>query len=240
MDFGISPLIFFAVIGVFISFMYTDITSYGSQGRGRPAWKRFVACQAVLMIAGNLLSVGISFLATRSDTGVESPTVNVCEVAEQMGLASKRPYPVEVGARVGGSYGDAYFWSGLFSSRGEVEMRPGSALSVGFDYQGRSAILELPLSKMTFVKDADVTTPTISVALNCEETVPTSQVVHLAPAHWRIESGFLILVQEVIAREDIVPVDKNLQANGLAPLVAEYLQFVEVHLSPELYAKILG
>lgn len=187
-----------------------------------------------------MLSVGISHAVTRSDKGTEPYDMNICDVMEAMGLKSKHEYDVEVGARVGGSYGDGYFTSGLFGGSGSIHIAPGSALSVGFDYQDKSTILELPLRKMTFVKDASSTHPTISLRLACEEKVWASRAVHLAPAHWRLDSGILILVQEVTMRDTPMPNDSSYFEDDLAPLVDRYLQSVEVRLSPELYAKILG
>lgn len=239
MDFAFGWFVLLPLAGIIIALMSAldDLLD----GDLKDGARNFSITLLVLILAGNFVSGVVSFATTRSDTTTnEWAIVSICDVAKQMGLESGRDYNAEVGARIGGSYGDGYFWSGIFGGSGSVHIQPGSALSIGFDYQGKSAIFELPLAKTTFVKADSTTKPSVQLALNCNTGVYASQVSHLAPAHWRIDSGMLMLVQDVTEKDAPVPKDQSLITNGLAPIVSQHLSAVTITLSPELYAKILG
>jgi hypothetical protein len=235
--FGWFALIPFA--GILVAFMAASDDLF--DGELKDAAKVFGVTLLILIPIGNMVSGIVSFAATRGDTTAnEWTTVSICDVTKQMGLESGRDYNAEVGARIGGSYGDGYFWGGIFGGHGSVHVQPGSALSIGFDYQGKSAIFELPLAKTTFIKADDATKPSVKLALNCGTSVYASQVSHLGAAHWRLDSGLLMLVQDVTERDAPVLKDQSLVTNGLAPIVSQHLAAVTITLSPELYAKILG
>lgn len=199
----------------------------------------FVATLMMLTVLVNSLTLSVSSIFTGSDTHRASRSISVCDVSQDMGLVSGKSYPVEVGARIGGSGGSGYFYSGLFGGSGHINIQPASALSVGFDYKDKSAILEFPLRQMTFVKDEAATTPRMTINLRCESSVKGSQTYKLAPRHWVLDSGILYFDQKTTETGPYV-VDSAVLANGLAPIVADNLANVEVRLSPELYLKILG
>lgn len=242
MDFAFGWLVILPLAGIVIALFYGDDEYLTAERQHRKPHhvRSFFKCLGILILVGNIAAIAISWCATRLDTHNDQVSASICDISQQLGLVSDTPYPAEVGARIGGSYGNGYFWSGLFGGQGSVHIQPASALSVGFDYQGKSAILELPLAQTTFIKDANATTPSISIRLNCQATVQATQVVHLAPAHWRLDSGILMLVQDVTELETPIPMSKDVLANGLAPIVSSNLEAVEIRLSPELYATILG
>lgn len=247
MDFVFGTMIFIPFLGIVLSSLIASINSHlgyydrrtGSSHDRKKFWHHFLVSQLILVAVGNLFFLGFSALITQRDVATVSVDANVCDAMGQMGLESTRTYPVEVGARMGGTYGNGYFWSGLFTSEGKLSMAPGSALSVGFDYQGKSAILELPVKRITFVKDAVDTKPTVAIKLKCKKLVDATQIVHYGPLHLRLDSGVLLMARDEIGREGLM-ISKSVTADGLAPLVAANLKSVEIHLSPELYSKILG
>lgn len=239
MDFAFGWFVLLPLAGIVIALIVASDEMFYGTFKG--VAKMFGITLLILILSGNFVSGVVSFATTRSDTTTnEWATVSICDVTKQMGLESGRDYNAEVGARIGGSYGDGYFWSGMFGGSGSVHIQPGSALSIGFDYQGKSAVFELPLAKTTFVKADSTTKPSVKLALDCGTSVYASQVSHLAPAHWRLDSGILMLVQDVAERDAPVLKDQSLITNGLAPIVSQHLSAVTITLSPELYAKILG
>lgn len=232
------------VIGIFVAgFVNEEHPRYSS---ARYALN-FLIYPVIMMFVANLLSVGATYVQTRDESPTDHHWISICEVTKQMGLESGRDYTAEVGARVGGSYGDGYFWSGIFTHGGSLHIQPGSALSVGFDYQGKSSIFELPLSKTTFVQSTNAAKPSIKLTLDCgrddydyDHLVGVSQVSHYTPARWRFDSGLFTLTHNLVSVDEPIPDNPNLVNYGLAPIVNDNLVGVTVTLSPELYAKILG
>jgi len=221
MDFKISGLIMFSVGGILLSWAAAHFWSkYGeykrSTSRRKAFWKGFVVSQAVLMLIGNVVFVGVSWLLTRADTRKDDVDMSICEITERLGLKSGESYLMQVGARTGKTY------------------------IVSFNSDGKDTPFELPVKDSEFTTDLP-TQPTVAIKLKCKERVSATQVVHLAAPHWLLESGFIMLTQDETGREEPRPDTKNLMKDGLAPLVAKYFDSAEVHLSQELYdSKILG
>ncbi|NCU38060.1 hypothetical protein EOL96_03345 [Candidatus Saccharibacteria bacterium] len=243
MEFTFGWLIVFSLLGVYVAFkIAADFTS--SSADNHSFVKAWATTLALFIVIGNIGSLGVSWLFTKDSVRTDHGAwLNPCELSEELGLVSDKPYDVEVGARIGGSYGDGYFYSSLFGGSGSSSMRIGSALSIGFDYQGTSTILEIPMQQILFIKDESTTKPTLTATLDCRGSHlvrEATQVQNLSPAKLRIDSGMLVFGQEVTESITTVPATSDILSKGLAPIVNQQLEVVEIRLSPDLYYRILG
>lgn len=217
-------------------------TRKGNDALGRSWLLRYITAQVVLIVLGNAVTLGFSQLSTSSETEDNMWYAESCAVAEAMGLKPGQQYEVEAGARVSGSEGSGYFWSALFGSAGHVNFQAASSLSIGFDYNygdNRSSIFEIPISKISFVKDSSAIKPKMSLYLKCMGSYKVSQRTHYGPQCTVMNSLIFGRWHDIASRDPLV-LEPDVVKAGLSPIVRESLSVAEIRVTPELYAKILG
>lgn len=203
-----------------------------------PIWGAFAWRQLVLIAIVHVFTLGGPAIVPDEQTQIWR--ADTCTLAQNMGLTSDQTYPIKTGSRMGGTQGEGYFWSGVFSQRGSVKLNPGSALSIGFDYGGMSSIFDIPTSQIVFIKDPAATQPTMKLKLKCASTkTEAKQLVYYAPPRVKMESLILVTVRDEVRRGELMIDPANKQA-GLSPLVSGNVDFVQIRLTPELYDEILG
>lgn len=228
MDFAIGWLIVVPILG-------TVFVMAATEGR------KFGATLITVIILGNAVLMGASWSMTSDEMHTEKYNrITTCDVAKSMGLEPERAYPIDVGSNVDGGFGEGYFQSGFFGGRGSFDIRASRAVMVGFNPPGKSAaLLTLPTDAMKPVIGAPGSQPTITIRMKCRR-VGASQVIHYSTPRLKLDSGIFFFTQREVSRDEPVITDEGVVQRGLAPLVAANLKSVEIHLSPELYAKILG
>ncbi len=148
------------------------------------------------------------------------------------GLKSGVKYPLEFGNRVQGSSGQFYAQTGFFSARAEGSIRPASALSVAFHgKEGKSYVLELPLSKIEFTKD-----------LIAPETIAISLQGNQKAGAYGLKFRGIVLPGGKRRVEDTAAYRKLAEDGQLGSFLADEdaLKSVKIILRPESYNKILG
>ena len=157
------------------------------------------------------------------------------EVMSYFGLREGEPYPLIVGSRIDGTKGSVsggFFWV-------DGSMMPASSLSVGFDSDdGRSYVLEFPMSDITFVKDGE-SDPSATVYLRFDESYGSGAEIKKRDCRVKFSWGFFYKKCET---EELV-LDSATVQQGLATVVSRLALndqlSITIVLSPEQYQEIL-
>lgn len=166
------------------------------------------------------------------------------EVFTHFGLESGKEYPLELGSRFAGSSGQLEVSGGLFYTTGSESWNPATGVSVGFDSKdGRSAILEIPNSRVVYVKDPDAT-PSLRIDINPEATHQGSNTPLITkgrgPCHAEFRGAWVCIpeypdvalrVPELAERAGIGPVASEAFAESAATAT--------ITLTPEQYDALL-
>lgn len=227
MDFAIGWLIIVPIIGIIIA---------GSMAADAGFFQTLIT----VIVVVNAFSVGITWAMTPETRQERYVGTTTCDVAKSMGLEPGREYPVNVGSNIDGSYGGGHFQSGLFGGAGSFDIRAGRGVLVEFKPSGKEgAFLTLPTGLMRPFDAPSGSQPTIAIHLVCRP-VSATQTVHYSAPRFTLDSGVLFFNSHEVSRDTPVIDDTNLLTHGLSPIVNEGLDSVEIHLSPEDKAKILG
>ena len=173
-------------------------------------------------------------------------------VAAEMGFVSGQAYPLQLGGRTGGSAGETNvsttLSSGLFSARSTSSMQgsttPASAVSFGYTYEGKTYILEMPTSRITFVQ-SDTQEPSVTVWLRDETTFAFGEIVYdeypVSECTWRFNNFIWMCLWPDYNEPGPTPsISQHAMDVGLAPVVMEGFDRATVTLSPEMYRQLLG
>lgn len=197
-----------------------------------------------LIVTGVLFTIGLAILNAISlfvsTTSEEHRRALPSEVSAQFGLVAGEAYPFIIGDRIEGSTGEGFIRSGLFTTRGGFTIQPGSAVSVGFQHEANSYILELPMSGLTFVQDEDAE-PSIVVYLQEDrrQAIQGSAVTATyGPCEYKLQDFLWMCHKEQLTTD--YSLEQSLIRGGLAPIVADTFQSATITLTPEMYAQLLG
>lgn len=161
------------------------------------------------------------------------------DISTQFGLIPGEPYPLIIGDRIEGSTGEGYIRSGLFTTRGGFSIQPGSAVSVGFQHQENSYILELPMSGLTFVQDRNAEPSVVVYLQERSRQYYTSGVSYTyGPCEFVLQDFLLMCHKETLAVT--YNLSESVIRGGLAPVVADNFTSATITLTPEMYAELLG
>lgn len=192
-----------------------------------PWWKGLrpaIATFVVLSVVGNCVTYGLSHLYA-------TPSQNSHEVATVFGFESGKEYPLALGSRLGGSSIDVSGYRSSFT----VREKAGSMVSIGFSNEGRSYILEIPVSKTTFVVDNEHQ-PTMRLYLT-KEGYGSKQVIHESSCavvvHW-----FLVTCDRTV--EFGINMSEEDMRQGLGDVVQKSFSSAELTLTQQMYDAVLG
>ena len=179
--------------------------------------------------------VASAFAVYQSSLGDYKRSATQSEVMSYFGLREGESYPLIVGSRVDGTKGSVsgrFFWV-------DGSMMPASSLSVGFDSDdGRSYVLEFPMSNITFVKDGE-SDPSATVYLRFDESYGSGGEIKKRDCRVKFSWGFFYKKCE---NEELV-LDSSTEQQGLATVVSRLALndqlSITIVLSPEQYQEIL-
>lgn len=222
-------------LGLAISCLLALIGSAGS----RNAFKEFILGAAFLFGCGVLVVNVVSVLISTDEKTLTYADGRVA--TKTFGLRSDKEYPLVVGSRIGGSSiaSSAYGSAGFFSARAYVrtESQPASAISVSFTVKEKSYILEVPVSKITFIQSTTAH-PTVSMHINAD-TFNGITYNYAYNGHRCGLRNFWFVCFPKLAQTN-VEIDADTTRRGLAPIVGDYLDSAVFTLTPAMYKEILG
>lgn len=190
------------------------------------------------------ISSALAFAVTASDPEVQGTPAPYYEVSSHFGLESGKEYPLELGSRFAGSSGRMEVEGGLFYTAGTGSWSPATGISVGFDAQdGRSAILEIPNSRVVYIKDPDAT-PSVRIDIDPSATHQGSTTPLITkgrgPCHAEFKGTFVCVPEH---SEPVLRVPPLSERAGIGPVASE--AFAEgaatatITLTPEQYDALL-
>ena len=246
-DNGIALVAIIGIVGAMIAFgiVATDHPNWRKPG----PWAGVVA----LWLVGYAVATVIAMIIT----GVNKPhtpgpePIAFTYVAEQMGLVSGDTYPLMLGGRIGGSEGETdvstTVTAGLFSAGATTTMQgsssPASAVSLGYTYEEKTYILEMPTSRITFIQ-SETETPSVIVWLRDEQTYDFGNAAYAeysGDCIW----GFNNILwtcrwPEYVETDPIPTISQNAFDVGLAPVVQGGFDRATITLTPDMYRQLLG
>lgn len=241
--------LFFAILATFLGIILAACIVVGVSGEqriDRISERRFAAETIGVAVVLYLCVNGIVVYPASgagSDSTHSTEGAPYTEMAQTFGLEPEKEYPLQVGSRFAGSSGEVSATSGLFYARASSSWSPATALSIGFENSdGRSWILEVPVSNITFIQD-EASEPSMAISLrgtNSElgfNTVKTTPPCHLAITYgWWICSPDGETTVSYRASDDA-------ERAGLSPVItqafAEGNATVVITLTPEQYDALL-
>lgn len=217
-----------------------------ARGR-RVAWRIALPLAFVVGLVG---TNAITYSWTSHHGATTQATIG--EVTQQFGFRSGKAYPLVLGNRFAGTSGDLHVSGGLFFVSADAHFAPATAVTIGFDHNGKSYMLELPTSKITFIK-SDEAKPSVKlwikhtrenfVYYNGSSKEGTGNIDTL------VERGYtpcepswhnLVLLCDHKMDRKTVTIGKTIESRGLSPIVQEYFDRAEITLTSTQYNKLLG
>lgn len=227
----------------------------------------FLAGTVVLALGG--AAVFFTVGALTSSSGPEGRQATVKEVAEHFGLTPGKSYPFELGSRNQSVVGEGSAEGSFVGFEGSIKIQPESVVSIGFQSDAKSYILELPTQSVIFKvsnsaipslklylknanrgDDADL----VAQNLSCESDVFTDPPLlprspfsscwnqNVRYTYGVCQWGFHNLVWQCVGpllRTDYV-FSNELDRRGLATVVKRHFDSAEITLTKEMYQKLLG
>ena len=163
--------------------------------------------------------------------GYHTPTQSTHDVAATFGFESGAEYPLALGSRLGGSSSDLTGYRRSFT----VREKSGSIVSLGFANEGRNYILEIPVSKTTFIVD-DTKPPTMRLYID-NDLDGNRRVTYMSPCTIVIESGVLACNRTI--QFGVSQSDEEIR-KGLGDIVQQHFGSAEITVTQEMYDSILG
>lgn len=245
-DDHVSGVVFLGVIGLIFSLFLAGITAESIRG--------VVRGTVILWLIGyglvTWIAIGVS-QNQRSSPPDDQPLSNT-QAAAELGLKSGESYPLLLGSRTSGSAGTTDVTTsvraGIFSARATTSMQssttPASAVSLGYTTDGKTYILEMPTSHITFVQSATAE-PSVTLWLNDEESFDFGKRVYSGTpptdCQWTFNNLLVMcLWPEYTNVEPTIVVDKQARDVGLGPIVTAGFVRAEIVLTPKMYRQLLG
>lgn len=206
----------------------------------RAGWIVFGVCMAIFVGAFN----GIVFWAS---SGVNNQTVTTTAstsqyITEPLGLTPLETYPLELGSRVG-SYSETHLdvSTGRYNGHVSIDAVSGSTVTVSFQYENRTSTLEVPISKVNFYQSNDGS-PSVKFYFLGLPQLQSTTVQTYEPCHFQMvnlvmacERGALITSDTTVAQ-----LDADTIRRGLAPMVIQYVDTVDITLTTDMYDQLIG
>ena len=197
-----------------------------------------------------IVMIGASF--NKPHTPVNEPLAYTY-VAENMGLTSGETYPLMLGGRIGGSEGETDVSTsvahGLFSARATTTMQastaPASAVSLGYTYEDKTYILEMPTSRITFFITEEVE-PSVTMWLSDGATFDFGEKVYAPYAAsdctWTFNNILWMCLWPEYQDEEgpRSTISQHAMDVGLAPVISAGFDRASITLSQEMYNQLLG
>lgn len=250
-DMGVFAVIAIgAVWAMFATMLTEEHNDYGGEHTGRS-----LAIAAVLWLVGYAVVNAIAYYGVTSKDIPRPPDdkpLTYSYVADQMGLNSGKAYPLTLGGRVGGSSGDVTATtsvsSGMFSARATTTLQasssPASAVSLGYTYFGKTYILELVTSHITFVL-SETDSPTVAIWMSNGTSFKFGANRYKPYSVLKCKTTFHDLMLMCLWPDYNEPgpyptVSKHAMDVGLAPVVQDGLDRATITLPPKMYRQLLG
>lgn len=115
------------------------------------------ACCIVLFVA---------YAISHDTNGTHKEHLTMTDALQGFGIENDVEYPVEVGSRFDGSSGSMSVSGGLFSIDGSGAWSPATGLSLGYEYDNRSTIMEIPTQSVIFEKSDAISHSTIVLRMD--------------------------------------------------------------------------
>jgi hypothetical protein len=239
---------------LFICYNYIAIASAISEGGVTMSGRSFAkfgsrAVAAVVVVAMVWFMVNaFSLMGSSLAHGGYVPTWR--DFSAEFGLRHNQSYPLVMGRTIAGASGNAtaYARSGFFSAAAyaSVDIQPDQALTMGFSHGDKSYIVALPFSKTTFVQKEGVD-PTVKVKISNGQIDynNTGSVNNVINSQTQIVCPAIVLCYNVyVPGQSQTAADTaawpGVREKGLGSFLNKHLVAVEMTLSPELYAQLLG
>lgn len=166
-----------------------------------------------------------------------TPVPTSIDAAREFGLESNVEYELVLGSRFGGTSVEAESNSGLFFANSYISSKPASALSVGFVHGDKSYILDIPVSKITFVQTQEKT-PSVSLRISEVKFAGIDTRIEYDNCNFSFVNLYALCSQPITRAT--YTLSEKVERRGLAPIVAAYLDSATVTLTHEMYDTILG
>lgn len=235
---GVPLLIGWAVYGANVTeYSYSRRSGIATPEEKRRSGKYGLITGLVLFVSlalfVNLCTMSASAAAEREHTATFDQ-----QVQEAFGLEPGAATPLVLGSRIEGTIGEVtgnrFYVSGNF--------QPSSALSVDFESEGRHAIFELPMSKITFYDTVESPQDaTIQIYLEEPRSGEGLSGVTWTDTYdncYSIFNGFF--VNECSVVDTTFTLDPEVDRLGLADVVLTHFKSATINLTKDQYAQILG
>jgi len=242
MEFVFGWCFWLAFIGLFLAFAFAIDQVKPKKTSDKAAVALIVA---LLVMMGNLLTLGFSWRFSEDDQRTEKVKVSVCDAAQTFGFVSDQAYPVITGdGSVGSaSVGQGSFETSILGGGGSITIKSQTELRLGFVYKGEPSLLILPINDKNHVVKFEQASageqPSIAIELNCKKKVNAQQVVHLGQPHLVFDSGLLRWGRSEVGRDAPQIVNKKFIKAGLAPVIQSYFDLITIRLTPEQFQRLL-
>lgn len=188
-----------------------------------------------------LLNV-LLYVEQTSRYGEKRTDATLSDVVSSFGLESGKEYPVSIGDKTTVSSGRVDY-GGLFYIKGAGEWTSGTSILVAFEGNNGSYVLEVPISKITFNIQQDISEASMSV--DVPKTPEPRSVAYWQHSYtcsdsiWRY--GWVLM--DCTALPPSIVISDDVSRQGLAPVIADAFKGsagVRITLSPSMYNDILG
>lgn len=232
-----------AVLAFLASIPLFTVIVAAIEGKGTPSkrLKKLGVRLGVLAMLYCIANMMVFSFLSRAFSVERTHETEYAAAAAHFGLQSGVQYPLQLGSRFAGTSGHLAVDSGLFYTRGEGAWSPATAVSLGFENpDGRSWILEIPVSRITFIQDAGAK-PSVVVNLNGSSYGPDFETTIDHGGCLKIEWGWWLCA----TGEPTVTlsVSDDAERAGLAPIVAQAFSdggsSATITLTPEQYDALL-
>mgnify|MGYP000843582907 FL=1 len=189
---GMQPILLIMAIGAtFIGYMVVDFfvedwfTRYTKKW-----WVSAVGIMVVLYAVVNAMVYSASMISTPTPQD-KTNSASVTQAASYYGLKSDTQYPLELGERFAGTSGNISFNGNFFFIHGSGSWTPATAVSIGFSSQDKSYILEIPMSKITFVQSSTAN-PSVNIHIDPNAIASNNYTIqnYYSACHARVSFGW--------------------------------------------------
>lgn len=184
----------------------------------------------------------LSYASQASEYEDKQTDATLSDVVSSFGLESGKEYPISIGDRTTVSSGQVDY-GGLFYIKGAGEWTSGTSILVAFEGNNGSYVLEIPISKITFDVQQDISEASMSV--DVPKTPEPRSVAYWQHSYtcsdsiWRY--GWVLMDCTALPSNLVISDDTARQ--GLAPVIADAFKEsagARITLSPSMYNDILG
>jgi hypothetical protein len=158
------------------------------------------------------------------------------QIAEHFGLQSGEKYPLLLGSRFAATSGSFDYTESLFYTQSSAQWSPSTGLSVGFQHQERSYILEFPTGTTTFVQKEGVE-PTVTLYLKDEASAFGDLDSRPVDCDWQWHNFWIVCFKDDTASKLVI--SEETERQGLGPVVLGHFSSATITLTPEMYRTIL-